>query len=348
MISKCIIRQIDSNTWSILAPEFLDYNYRQTWSFGTASAKRVHAISEHIAIEQTEQRLVALADVRIKKLPVIGGGLAYINGGPLVWKKDVNEEDVFSAVIEALMQEYVIRRKFILRIAPPINGGLGKNTLEKFLVHNGFVKMPQEKKTILVDLCLDEATIRANFHQKWRNCLNRSEKIGLTVRTGSDYATFQEFIPLFNELITKKQFKVDLGIDFYASVQKAATFGQNFLIILAEYKGKVVAGHVASLLGDTCVYLLGAADKTGREMNAAYLLQWTAILLGKAAGCRWYDLGGIDSQNNPGVYMFKNRMGGQERILPGPYQLKPDGIRALLTQLGEKFYAFSKPFLIRS
>jgi lipid II:glycine glycyltransferase (peptidoglycan interpeptide bridge formation enzyme) len=207
--------------------------------------------------------------------------------------------------------------------------------------------MLQKKKTILLDLSLEEAGIRSNFHQKWRNCLNKSEKNGLTVRIEQDYATFLQFIPLFNELINEKKFSVDLGSDFYGGVQKVAPVGDKFIIMLAENEGRVIAGHVASNLGDTCVYLLGAADKTGREMNAAYLLQWKAIQLGKAAGLRWYDLGGIDAEKNPGVYTFKKRMGGQERTLPGPYQMKPVGAKATLAELGEKLYTRLKPYLAR-
>jgi len=349
MDPQCIIRKLERHSWSTLAPNFTDYNYRQSWDFGVASAIRVGALSEHVAIEHPEKGLIALADVRIRRLPVIGGGIAYINGGPLVWKKCVYKgETLFPEIVDALVKRYVIRKNFTLRITPSLRGDFEKSALENALVQGGFADMHQKKKTILVDLFQDEAAIRGNFHQKWRNCLNKSEKTNLSIRIGNDYATFQEFNLLFNELISEKKFSVDLGSDFYAAIQKLAPDYDKFIIMLAEHEGKVVAGHVASNLGDTSVYLLGAADKTGRVMNAAYLLQWRAIQLGKAAGCRWYDLGGIDAEINPGVYTFKKRMGGQERTLPGPYQMKPAGAaRALLTQLGEKFYATLKPFIAR-
>ncbi|NTU73054.1 aminoacyltransferase [Candidatus Roizmanbacteria bacterium] len=347
MVDQCTIRQVDRDTWMRLAPEFSDYNYRQAWDFGTACAVRVGALSEHIAIESPERKTVALADVRIRKIPMIGGGIAYINGGPLVWHNGLQEQDMFPAVVKNLVKEYVVRRKLTLRIAPPLIGDFEKNDLENVLVQMGFAQMPNKKKTILLDLSQDEGAIRKGFHQKWRNCLNKCEKNGLIVRIGKDYSMFQEFIPLFNELIAEKNFSVDLDVNFYADVQKGAASGDNFFILLAEYEGKPIAGHVASILGDTCVYLLGAANNIGREMNAAYLLQWKAIQLGKAAVCRWYDLGGIDPDENPGVYNFKKRMGGQEKTLPGPYQVNPAGIKSLLTQFGEVVYSFMKPYLKR-
>ena len=45
-------------------------------------------------------------------------------------------------------------------------------------------------------------------------------------------------------------------------------------VLLAMSEGQPVAGHVSSLLGDTCIYLLGASNDEGRNTRAAYLLQF--------------------------------------------------------------------------
>ena len=39
-------------------------------------------------------------------------------------------------------------------------------------------------------------------------------------------------------------------------------------------------------------------------------LQWTLIKWLKERGVRWYDLGGIDPEGNPGVYSFKRGFSG--------------------------------------
>jgi hypothetical protein len=348
MDSQYLIRQVDREAWLCLAPVFSDYNYRQAWDFGAACAVRVGATSEHMAIECPGQKIVGLADVRIRKPPLLGGGIAYINGGPLVRNEDLNEDTAFPVVIQALIEEYVIRRKLLLRIAPPIVGDPKKNGLEKALLQMGFTEMPQKKKTIFLDLSQDVISIRKNFHQKWRSRLGKSEKNGLTVRTGQDASVFHDFIPLYNELINEKNFFVDLDVQFYANVQECAADGDKFFIMLAEHEGSTVAGHVSSILGNTCVTLLRAVNNIGRNLNAAYLLHWNTIQLAKAAGCQWYDLGGIDPEGNPGVYEFKSRMGGQEITIPGPYQIKPTGHRAILVPLAEKVYTALKPYLVRS
>jgi hypothetical protein len=348
MDSQHMIQQVDRDTWLRLAPRFSDYNYRQAWDFGTACAVRVGAFSEHIAIEYPGEKLLGLADVRIRELPLIGGGIAYINGGPLVNKEKPEQDAVFPIVVNALIEEYVVRRKLTLRVAPPIMGDQEKNILVNTLIQMGFTKMPQERKTIFLDLSQDEGLIRKSFHQKWRNHLSKSEKNKLSVRSGQDTEIFEEFIPLLTELVEEKNFSVDLDVNFYAKVQECAADGDRFFVLLAEHEGEIVAGHVSSILGNTCVTLLRAVNNTGRNLKAAYLLHWSAIQLGKSVGCRWYDLGGIDPEGNPGVYEFKRRMGGQEISVSGPYQMNPTGARAMLTKLGEKVYIALKPYLVRT
>jgi hypothetical protein len=344
----CTIREIDRDAWLRLAPAFKDYNYRQNWSFGMACAVRVGAVSEHVVVEHSERGIIGLADVRIRKLPFIGGGIAYINGGPLVLRNDRFDEKKIISVLGALEAEYVSKRKLSLRIAPSFCDDTMRHVIDIICQNLGFCDTCQRKKTILLDLSLDLVEIRQGFHQKWRNALNNVEKKNLELKQGNDMLLFEQFTPLFNDLITKKAFSVDLGIDFYAHVQSQSADTEKFMVTLVEDKGIPVAGHVASILGNTCVYLLGATNDIGRRLNAAYLLQWEVIKKAKSLGCRWYDLGGIDSEKNPGVYRFKQRMGGVETAIPGPYEKKATGVRACLTQTGEKIYSALKPYLVRS
>ena len=74
-------------------------------------------------------------------------------------------------------------------------------------------------------------------------------------------------------------------------------------------------------MGDTAVYLLGAAGAKGRDLLASYLLQWAVIEYAKRKGNRFYDLGGIDQKGNPDVYRFKKRFNGRYVAEPGPYEL---------------------------
>lgn len=340
MASSYVVKQIGKAEWLALVSSCQKYNYRQSWDFGVACAARLNAVSEHVLIQNLNGEVLGLADVRVKQLPLIGGGIAYCSGGPLF----LRSEDEYNDVVSALLNEYVHSRSLTLRVMPPPLPEGQMETVATTLLDLGFNDKSERKQTILIDLSQSLDEIRKKFHQKWRNCLNKGEKGSVTFRSGTGNAIFKEFRPLFEELITEKKFSVELDIDFYTGVQKELELKDKFLVTLAELDGRAIAGHVSSLLGDTGVYLLGATSHEGRKLNAAYLLQWQAIKNSKAAGCLWYDLGGTDPVGNPGVYRFKNRMGGHEITMPGPFEFKAQGVRANLTSVGEMGYKLLKSY----
>jgi hypothetical protein len=341
------VKHVGKDEWLKLVIKFSDYNYRQSWDFGMACAERLNALSEHIVItaDDEHEEIIGIADVRVKKIPFIGGGIAYISGGPLLAKSGSLSRQIYSQIVSELIKEYSLKRKLTLRIAPPPQSDKKSKTIETALADLSFKKIQKKKKTILLDLAPDLDTLRGGLHQKWRNCLNKSEKSNIKLKSGKSTSLFSEFSLLFDELVVKKNFSVDLDVDFYTHVQKKAVDSDQYILTIAEINGTPVAGHLSSILGDTCVYLLGASNDIGRKANAAYLLQWHTITQAKSRGCRWYDLGGIDSEGNSGVYLFKQRMGGDEVIIPGPFEFKTSGIRAVIPFLGEFFYTYFKPYL---
>ncbi len=193
-------------------------------------------------------------------------------------------------------------------------------------------------RTLLMAIDRPAELIRKGLEQKWRNGLNRSERNGLSIRSGTEEGLFKEFVGLHREMLGRKGFGVDLPADFYAKVQEGLDDPERFVVSLADAGGCAVAGHVASILGDTCVYLLGASNRQGMESKASYLLLWHTIQAAQLRGCRWYDLGGIDPQGNPGVYHFKQGLGGQDVFAPGPFELRPAGLRRHIVRTGEWMY----------
>jgi len=334
------VQPVDRETWRRLASGFGDYNYRQLWEFGVACAARVGAHSEHVAIYD-DGNLAGLADVRVKAVPVLGTGIAYVNGGPLVRRGEICDAERLRAALSALCAEYVDRRGLVLRIAPPLPGpGNWSAARAAAFTTCGFV--PSEgllpHRTMLLDLTRPLADIRKRLRQKWRNCLNAAERKGLQVRTGTDADTFAAFCNLYDELLARKEFAVDLDARFYAGVQPRLVEDERFEVTLAEHEGRPVAGHVASVLGDTCVYLLGAANEAGLRHKASYLLQWDVLTRARQRGCRWYDLGGIDPQGNPGVYAFKAGLGGVDVTAAGPFECPPTRLTAAVVGAAERAY----------
>ncbi len=150
MNSSFRLRQVNRETWLKLTLGFSDYNYRQSWDFGVASAARIGASCEHVAVECLEtEAVVGLADVRIRKIPVVNSGIAYINGGPLICTSNWGNEETLLGIINVLIEEYVVRRKLVLRVAPAVIPENQGHQLVNALISKGFLTTPIKKRTII-------------------------------------------------------------------------------------------------------------------------------------------------------------------------------------------------------
>ena len=336
--SATTLSAVGTGEWRRLAREFSDYNYRHCWDYADAMAKRAGAKSEHVCVA-TDGWPIGLASVRIKRIPGLGSGLAYVSGGPLVRSTEVASPGWgLDAVLSELVHEYVDRRRLALRVAPVIGDEAWNQEQERRILAAGFrpAEQVRDYSTILVDIARPLDEVRAGLAKKWRYHLGRAEKAEIEVVQGTDPALFDDFMPLFDEFVARKAFAVDLGADFYAALQTNLPEPERLQVAIARIGDQPVAGVVASLMGDTGVYLLGASNEVGREANAPYLLQWKIIETAAATGLKWYDLGGIDPDGNPGVYRFKARMGGSELRAPGPFEIGPGGLRAGLVRTAER------------
>lgn len=341
------LQPIGRDKWQLLAPSFLDYNYRQLWDFGTACAKRVKATSEHVAIYDGTE-LVGLADVRVKTIPSFKAGIAYVNGGPMVRSSTNSEEGIkkLQVVLAGLVETYVRQRTLILRIQPTLGSADWNDLQGRTFQDLRYVIDAQQHvyRTFVLDISQPLEDVRKQLNQKWRNCLNNAEKRGLTVKTGIDETCFSVFINLYKELTHRKDFDVDLTPEFYLQVQQRLAENERFIISIVYQNEQPVAGHVSSILGDTCVYLLGATNDMGLKNKAAYLAQWSVIQMAKERGCQFYDLGGIDPDKNPGVYHFKKGLGGADVTVLGPFELYPDRFKRIVVKGCEKVFRIVRGF----
>lgn len=332
-----LLKKIPLHEWLEGAKEFNDYNYTHFWAYGHHAAARVGAESENMAIVDDNNLIMALFNVRIKKIPFNLGGIAFISGGVMIDKGQDNIDETLLTTLTVLQKEYIDTRQLVLRIAqrPKINEVLAKET--RHYQQFGFSEQRKIEATILVDLSAEVEFIRKKLHQKWRNILNKSEKQSLELVSGHDLKLFSDFEGLFADLLQRKNLTVDMDNHFFKAVQADSEKEEKFHLAIAYSKGQPISGHLSSIVGNTSVYILGATNDLGRKLGAAYFLQWHVILQSKQQGCHWYDLGGIDPIENPHVYQFKKRMGGEETEKGTVFQYH-SGIRGQAVLLLESLY----------
>ena len=333
---------LDRAEWGAAVLEFGDYGYRQAWAYGETLARRRGATSEHVAIRRGDETL-ALADVRIKRLPVVGGGLAYVSGGPLVRRLDDPGYDLerFGLAIDALVHEYVRRRGLTLRVLAPIGLPEWNEAAAGRLEAAGLrhTDRGEHYRTVLLDVDRPADELRASFHRHWRRHLNGAERNGLEVTFGTGADRFEQVARMSEALRARKGFHLELDAGFFADVQRELDGDDRLVVGIVSRDGEPLAGNITAIHGDTAVYLVGASTDAALECKASYLMHWRTIELLQERGVPWYDLGGIDPDVNPGVTSFKLRTNGIDVTAAGPYEAVPAGPRGQLTDWAERAYA---------
>lgn len=324
---KLRLEQVCRDRWEKEFVQFADANFQQSWTYVELLASKQGCTHEHVCFWD-KNKLVGLASVRIKRVPMVRVGVAYVAGGPLVNRGTEGDKDRFRRCVEALLEEYTSKRKLTLRIGAPIGGMDWNEEAIAVLVNLSMVPAPRRGyRTVLLDLTRPLEVIRSSLAQKWRNCLNASEKGELCVRWDSNIEAFHRFRAGHDAFVKDKGFSVELDASFYAELRHRESGDTSLRLACVEIDGHPVAMHLGSYCGDTAVYLLGFTDAQALQSKAAYFLHWEVIKKAKSLGMRWYDLGGIDPEENPGVFKFKTGFSGADVCAAGPVELAPGVLR---------------------
>lgn len=329
------IDKIKQAEWSNLLPEFDDASIYQTWSYGAVRWGEKQL--SHIIIKQKNE-IIAAAQLRIIKIPLLKAGIAYLTWGPMWQRKGypVNTE-VFRKIINALKEEYAGKRRLLLRIKPNIIDEYS-DAIVAMLNQTGFKNNTKLRsyRTLRLNLAATMAEIRKSLDQKWRNQLNRAEKNNLKIIEGNSVELYQIFLDLQKEMQSRKKYEAGVNYSEFCDIQKGLPEKLKMKILICQYEGKALTATIGSMIGDTGIYLLGAMGNEGMKMKGSYLLQWRLIEMMKEAGCRWYDLGGINPDDNPGVYHFKAGLSGKEVFHIGQYEICKNSINLTLVGMAEK------------
>lgn len=276
--------------------------------------------------------ILGLANVRIKKLPILPLGFAMITHGPTLLS--TNKGD-FPRICEAVRAYLVDNLGLSLKLnpAPDFNDPSNEIQLHGFEPIYG-----SEYETFFIDLNQDLDLIRKNFNGKWRTDLNRGQKGDVRIISSSKPQDFFKFEPILSQLAAEKGFNPPQDAGFFARIAEFVQTGENIVVHLAYQDDRVIGGHIGAYSGNTAVYLLGATNAEGRNLRASFLLQWAAIIYAKNRGQKYYDLGGVDEANNPDVYRFKKRMGGAYYKQAPMVKAHPKWPKGILVDMIENLY----------
>jgi hypothetical protein len=332
------VQPIDAEAWRRAASTFHDLSYRQGVAYVSHIARQQKSACELVAIVDVNNATIGLAAVRVRNLPLLPTGIAYIHHGPLTLQGKSFGPAIYAACCAALKDHYVDRRGLTLRVVPPDVATL-THPLDDDLAAVGFRRNAAVRHTILLDLNRPIETIRKGLEQKWRNKLNAAEKISGVVITASDHwQDIALMAPMLTDLENKKDFQASQDVAFFTAVQQAAKPPEQLRVYLAQHQGELISASLVDVSGDEIVLLLAATNDKGRDLKTSNRVQWRIIADAVDAGKTWYDLGGIDINANPGVHHFKKGVGGREFAEPGVFEAAPNGALAIATRFAERIY----------
>jgi lipid II:glycine glycyltransferase (peptidoglycan interpeptide bridge formation enzyme) len=308
---------MDKESWTEVLGKFQDASIYQTWSYGDIRWGRKNL--QHIVLKK-ENDIVAAVQMVIKKIPIINTGVAYTYLGPM-WRRHGNENiELFEDILSTINTEYAIKNNYVIRIVPMVSDE--NADIMKLLEKKGYVRNTDKKsyRTIILDLKGSLDDIRKSFKQKWRNQLNAAEKNKLTVIDGDGEELYRIFLTMQKEMISRKKYRPGVDYNEFREIQNDLPPNQKMKIFICSYDGEPVSAAIVSAIGNTGIYLLGATGEKGLKVKGSYLLQWKIVQWLKSIQCEWYDLGGINPDSNPGVYLFKSGLSGKDTKYIGIYE----------------------------
>jgi len=311
------IDSTDKDIWSQILMQFNDASIYQSWSYG--AIRWGESNLSHLVLRD-KKKIAAAAQVRIVRLPFVGGGIAYVRWGGMWQPKNIAKNPcVFRHMVKALREEYVLRRGLFLRVLPNIMD-IGAEEYITILKEESYNRrsLAEGGSTLYIDLRSSIEELRHNLRPRWRGYLNKAEKSSLSMIDDSNTVLYEKFTKIYREMFKRKRFNEFVDIDEFRLIQQDLPDSLKMKIMVCQIKNEVHAAIVCAAAGNMGIYVLGATSDKGLKSRGSYLLHWEMIKWLKASGYQWYDLGGIDPVNSPGTTQFKYGIAGKKGIVSRP------------------------------
>lgn len=303
------VDSVDESQWHELLKSFTDSNIYQTWPYAEEMSGRRNM--SHLVLRK-DGAVIAIAQARVAKVPLLKIGIAYIHWGPL-WRNKTcgSNPDTFRQAIRALRNEFTDRRGLVLRLFPLLFD-TDPTSLSSALTDEGFAPMAEQtaSRTILMDLRPSLDDLRGGMLAHWRRELKVAERNRLEILEGTELCLFDDFIQIYKEMVSRKKFVEPNDIYQFRRIQEQLPEDLKMKVMLCRSGNELCSGLICSSIGNTAVYLFGATSNHGMKSRGSYFLQWSLLKGLKANGISAYNLNGINPNKNPGTYKFKNDLAG--------------------------------------
>ena len=305
------INKISKETYNETLHLFEDSNIYQSYEYNLQAKGGRNMCT---VVLKKEDKILGVSIVRIVKVPFFNFGLAYIYRGPIWQRKNVvNSIEILSIFLTLLKEEFVLKRKLVLRISPNLLKEKDKD-FEKLYSELGFTSKGKYSgsNTFYIDLDLPLEELRKNLSRNWRKKLKKSENEDLRIVSGREDSLYEKAEKLYLEMVKRKKFNQGIDVNKLKATQLCLPSSMKMISTICYSNDVPISSLVFSAIGYTGIPILAATSDLGTNYNGSYLLHWQMLVYLKENGSKYFDLGGIDKEKNPNVYNFKHGMGGVE------------------------------------
>jgi hypothetical protein len=230
-------------------------------------------------------------------------GLVWCEGGPVgdikIWDKNLEKVIIRETRVKRLYFRFRCDRERNIEDALALNYQGWMRSW--FRMNSSF--------TMGIDLNKTEDLFLKNCSRNWRRNLKLAEKENINVRLWTN-PDIDEIYEVFAEMQKLKNLPELFSRDELGSI--FANAGENIICIRGEDEnGELIAVRACLAVGKRACDYLAATTEGGRKKRASYLVLWHLLHECRDQGINFYDLGGIDPFDNPGVYTFKKQTGAE-------------------------------------
>ena len=318
------VRGFGQEEWNDIVSDIDTLSLMQTWEFGEAKALTgPWKVIRAVFFEDNE--IVGAAQAMIRMIPFLNRGLVWINRVPFLKNRNIAQSDMYVDMLRELKKYWVEKKKMYLRIAPPL---MASDENYAIFEKAGYLRATETNgwASEIVDLSRSTEELRKGLQQKWRNCLNKAERLEVTCETGSSDVLMDEVLDDYKALLDNIGFKANLSPELVRTMQDLLPDSRKMSVFAGRQDGEKLGSILIATYGETCMYLIGATNNAGRKVNANHYLIWNAVCEMKKRGFRWFDLGGAHLDNTPpGILHFKRGLKGKSYQLMGEVEAYRDG-----------------------
>ncbi len=297
-------------TWEALTRQAGRSSLEQAWAYGAAIESEHGLRAERGLISQGGEPLALVQAFCRDRLFT---HIARLLRGP-VWLIDPRSDPRAKQVCETIARQF--RRRPVgdfLFWLPELPDNPKSAAM---LRPQGLHQVVTGYSSIWLDLQPPLEDLRAGLHGKWRNALQQAEKTDLEIEETTHPRRLNQSLLLYDRFRRRKRFVGPNG-DFIAALARHDR--EAVVALTARLNDDLVAGVILIRHGRAATYLASWTSDAGRVGQAHNLLLWRGIETLKAGGIDWLDLGGVNTESQPGIARFKLGLGGEVFTLAGTY-----------------------------